>query len=135
MNSKLFFVATAVSAVLYVNPVLAHQPGYYGGSQGGVSGSISIWSGAPYGPGYSGTINYGRVYAPAPPYYGAYWYPTCGHWHPRAYRAPKHHAYANGYAHGYYADSYYNDRHHGKKSHKNRGKKHHYYRDRDHDDD
>lgn len=131
MNSKLVLAVTVIAAVLHANPAQAHQPGYYGGSQGGVSGSISIWSGAPYGPGYSGTINYGRVYAPASPYHGAYWYPTCGHWHPKAYRAPRNHAYAKGYAHGY-ADSHNHGKHHGKKSHKKSGKHHHYDRGRRH---
>jgi hypothetical protein len=124
MNCKLFCIAIAASAVLYVNPAQAHQPGSYGGPQAGVSGSITIWSGSPYGAGYSGTINYGPVYAPPPPYYDAYWYPVCGHWHPRAYHAPPNHAYAKGYSHGY-ADGNYQGGHHGKKGHFKHGKNHH----------
>ncbi|HET6566001.1 MAG TPA: hypothetical protein VFG52_11355 [Xanthomonadales bacterium] len=125
MNSKLVLVTVVVSCALYVNPAFAHQPGYYGGSQSGISGSVTIWGGSPYGPGYSGTINYGGVYPPPPPYHGAYWYPVCGHWHPKAYRAPRNHAYARGYAHGY-ADSYHGGKHHGKKGHYKHGKGHHH---------
>jgi hypothetical protein len=127
LHSKLLFVATMVSSVLYVNTLMAHEPGYYGGSGGGLSGSVTIWGGSPYGPGYSGTINYGSVYAPAPPYHGAYWYPACAHWHHKAYRPPRNHGYVNGYVHGYV-----NDGHHGKKRHKGPGKNHHSGRNRSH---
>lgn len=129
MNSKLLFGAVVVSGVLLANPVQAHQPGYYGGSHSGLSGSVTIWGGAPYGPGYSGTINFGGVYPPPPPYHGAYWYPVCGHWHAKGYRAPRNHAYARGYAQGY-AHGYRDDRHHGHKSHRKSGKYHHKEYDR-----
>lgn len=133
MNRKWLAVLTVVSGVLYLSPAQAHNPGHHTSSHGGVSGNVTLWSGAPYGPGFSGTINYGGTYRPAPPYAGAYWYPTCGHWHPKSYRAPRNHAYARGYAHGY-ADRYY-DGHKGYKSHKGHKKhkhKHHHGYDRGH---
>lgn len=123
MNRKWLAVSMLVSGILYLSPVQAHNPGYQHGSYGGVSGNVTIWSGAAYGPGFSGTINYGGRYPPAPPYAGAYWYPTCGHWHPKSYKAPRNHAYAKGYAHGY-ADSYY-DGQKGYKSHKGHKKPKH----------
>lgn len=123
MNRKLLIFSTVVFGVLYLTPVQAHKPGHYGGYPGGVSGSVTVWSGAPYGPGYSGTINYGRGYSPAPPFAGAHFYPACNHWHPQAYRPPKHHVYDKGYAHGY-SDAYYG----GHKGHKKYRSNHHQYR-------
>ncbi len=121
MNRMLLVISTIAASVLYLSPVQAQNPAYYGGQQNGASGSVTVWGGSPYGTGYSGTINYGYAYPlpppPPPPYAGAYWYPTCNHWHPNAWRAPANHAYSNGYAHGY-ADSHYDDGHHYGK-HKN----------------
>ncbi len=129
MNTKILVFSTLISSVLYLGPVQAHNPGYGGGYDRDISGSVSIWSGAPYGPGYSGTINYGRGYAPAPPYAGAHYFPTCDHWHPKAYRAPRNHAYGNGYAHGY-SDGHSGGHKGHKKSKHKRG--HGYDRDRHH---
>ncbi len=120
MNRKLLAFSTVFSGVLYLTPLQAHNPGHYGGYGSGVSGSVTIWSAPPYGTGYSGTINYGPGYAVVPPYPGAYFYPACNHWHPKAYRAPRHHAYGKGYAHGY-SDAYYG----GHNGHKKSSSKHH----------
>lgn len=130
MNRKLLIFSTIVASGLYLSPVQAHNPGGYNGPHNGVSGNVTIWSVAPYGPGFSGTINYGGGYPPPPPYAGAYWYPTCGHWHPQTYHAPRNHAYARGYEHGY-ADSYY-DGYNGHKGHKGHKKSKH-KRGHDHD--
>jgi len=118
MSRKSLIFPTIVFGALYLTPLHAHNPGHHGGHGSGVSGSVTIWSGAPYGPGYSGTINYGRNYAP--PFAGAHFYPACNHWHPKVYRAPMSHAYGKGYAHGY-SDAYYG----GHKSHKKSKSKHH----------
>jgi len=126
MNRKLMVFAMVISGVVLFTPVQAHGPGY-GGSLGRVSGSVTIWSGAPYGPGYSSTINYGYAYPPVPPYAGAYYYPTCAHWHPKGYRVPKNHAYGKGYAHGY-ADGYHSGHQGHKKSRHQHGHGHGYDR-------
>jgi len=118
MNRKLLVFSSLISGVLYLAPLQAHNPGHQGGYGSGVSGSVTIWSAAPYGAGYSGTINYGPGYGAVTPYPGAYFYPVCNHWHPKGYRAPRHHAYGRGYAHGY-SDAHY-DGHHGHKKYKSK---------------
>lgn len=129
MNRKFMLVSSAVAGLLLFSPAQAHNPGHRDSSYGGVSGSITIWGGAPHGPGYSGTINYGHGYPVAPPYAGAYFYPSCSHWHSRGYQAPSnHHAYNEGYRHGYVEGYTGGDHGHKKpkhKSHHRHGKGHH----------
>ena len=122
MNRHLFLLSTVATGILYLTPANAHQLGYPGASNGPWSVSVSIWSGAGYSPGFSGTINYGSPYPLVAPYAGAYFYSTCGHWHPQHYRAPKNHGYGNAYSHGYH-DGYTGNSHgkHGKSHKRNKG--------------
>jgi hypothetical protein len=126
MYRKMLLGFAFAFGILHLGPVQAQNPGHYGSHQSGVSGSVTIWGGSPYGGGYSGTVNYGYGYPPPPPYAGAYWYPVCNHWHPQVWQPPRNHAYARGYAHGY-SDSYYRGGHHGHKK-----PKHHHGKSRGH---
>lgn len=81
MKNLLIVLVVSIVCLAFAGPAAAHGPK--------VSGSVTIWSGAPYGPGVSGALHYGsRHYVPAvvPAYYpGMVFFPACGHWHPPGY--------------------------------------------------
>jgi hypothetical protein len=94
MKTRLKMFIVGMSGLVFATSVAAHQPAYSVGHGSGLSGSVTVWSGGPYGPGYSGSLNYGYGYSPAPVYYTQPAYYR-GH-HPKYARG-----YGPGYAQGY----------------------------------
>ena len=94
MKTRLKMLLVGMSGLIFATSVAAHQPSHTAGYGNGLSGSVTVWSGGPNGPGYAGNLNYGHVYAPAPVYYAqpAYYRDYGGHYAP---------GYAKGYRHGY----------------------------------
>ena len=116
MKSRLTAMLIGLSSLAIATSAAAHEPHYR--SSGGLSGSITISTGAPYPGGFYGTLHYGHAYPIVPAYYpqGVY-YRNCGHWH-----APRYQGY-NRVAYRGYDDGHW--KHHGKRH----GKGHKGHRD------
>ena len=120
MRSRLNAMLIGLSSLAIATSAAAHESHYRTSS--GLSGSITISTGAPYYPGgVYGTLHFGEVYPIVPAYYpqGMY-YRNCGHWH-----APRYYGYNRV---GYY-DGYWN--YHGK--HLGKRNKHHRSHNRGYD--
>ncbi len=69
METRLKMLLVGMFGLVFATSVAAHQPSHSAGYGNGLSGSVTVWSGGPYGPGYAGSLNYGHGYGPAPVYY------------------------------------------------------------------
>jgi len=114
MKSRLQAILIGLSSIAIAGSAAAHESHYRPGN--GLSGSITISTGAPYPAGFYGTLHYGSPYPVVPAYYPqAIFYRDCGHWHARG-----HHRYERV---TYVREPYYrNYTHHGK--HHDKGRKH-----------
>lgn len=126
MKKRLLIVLSSVSLLAFAGTAAAHGSGYRGHDDR-LSGSVTIWSGAPWGVGYAGNLHYGSGYYAPPRYPRASFYPACGHWHPPGYRHAAKHGYRRGYAQGYYRGRHSGRRdHYGHDRHRDRHHRHHH---------
>lgn len=112
MKTRTLILASTLACLAFTGSAWAH-------GSGGLSGSVTIWGGDPYGGGYAGNVYYGPGYVPVYPAPRLYWYEGCNHWHPRGFRHAARHAYHHDYGHRHY-------RHH-KRHHKHHRKHHRHH--------
>lgn len=118
MKSRLQAILIGLSSLAIAGSVAAHES--YHRPSNGLSGSITISTGAPYPGGFNGTLHYGSPYPVVPAYYPqAIFYHDCGHWHARDYGRHERMTYVRE---PYYGNYTHQGKHHGK--HYRKGWKH-----------
>ena len=136
MKTRMLSLLIGFSGFALASPLTAHQEGRHGYVYGGVSGSVSISTGAYYGPAFNGTVSFGSpriavpAYYPPPVYYpqaiyypsAVYYpqmiyYPACGHRHPPGHDHGHGYAYPQSYADGGYERDYKRGYKHGRGRH------------------